>query len=57
MHRATEDNVQGWRVNNEHAKTGACDNACEVVVVANDGLAEGVREFSFDREDLQLSVD
>ena len=53
MERASEDDVQRRRVDDEHAEARARDDPREVVVVAHDGLAEGEAELCLDREDLR----
>ena len=48
--RSTEYYVQGWRIDDEHAEACTSEDAREVVVVADDGPAEGEAEFRLDRE-------
>jgi len=53
MVRTSEHDVQGWSVNDEHPKTSTSQDSEEIVYVANDALAKGEREFSFDGKHLR----
>ena len=53
MERAPEDDVQRRRVDDEDAEARAAEDAREVVVVADDRLAEREPELGFDGEDLE----
>lgn len=52
VHGAAEDDVQRWRVDDEHAEARARDDAGEVVVVADDRASEREAELRFDGEHL-----
>jgi len=54
---ASEDDVQGRSVDDEHAQASARDDAVEVVLVAKDLLAEGDIELGLDRKDVEALHD
>lgn len=54
--RTTKDGVQRRSVDDKHAEACACYDSREVVVVANDGLAEGEGELGFHGEDLRRTI-
>ena len=47
--------MQRRGVNDEHAEARARDDAGEVVIVANNALAEGERELGLNGEDLDMN--
>lgn len=57
MYGSPEYDVQRRRVDDEHAEACTRDDACEVVVVADDGPSEREAELRFDSEDVEALDD
>lgn len=48
--------MEWWCIDNEYAEASTSEDTSEVVGISDDGLAEGEREFGFDREDLDINT-
>lgn len=55
--RSSKHDVQRRSVDDEHAQARSCDDAVEVVLVAEDLFAEGDLELGFDGEDVEALDD